>query len=116
MSAHQKQNLLDTLAQYLTSSDVLKHVMNSPGLDQKGGKTLSRDGTKAIFVGQNASKAGKSKNWRNKRNGKDNDSGSNSGKNGQGKGGKSKSKNTSVRKEFIYDRNILNQIYLEIGR
>ena len=95
MSQHQKQNLLDTLAQYLTSSDALKHVMNSPGLDQKGGKTLSRDGAKAIFVGQNASKAGKNKNWRNKKNG-GNESGSGSGKNGQGKGGKSKSKNNSV--------------------
>ena len=96
MSAHQKQNLLDTLAQYLTSSDSLKHVMNSPGLDQRGGKTLSRDGTKAIFLGQNGSKAQKSKNWRNKKNGGgDNDSGN--GKNGQGKSNKSKNKTNSVR-------------------
>ena len=101
MSQFQKQSLLDTLAQYLNSSDALKQVLNSPGLDQKGGKTLTRDGTKAVFVGQNTFKSGKKKGRFNKKGdqGKDGDNGGNSSKGGQSKKPK---KNNSVNQNSSY--------------
>ena len=96
MSQFQKQTLLDTLSQFLASSDPLKQVMNTPGLDKKGGKTLTRDGTKAVFVGQNTFKNGSAKKGRFGKkgdNGKDGDNSGNSGKNGQNNN-KGKKKNS----------------------
>ena len=80
MSAYQKQTLLDTLAQYTTSSDALKQVMNSPGADKRGGKIMSQDGTKAIFSNQNGFKSQREK----------------GGKRGQGEKGKKNNQNNQT--------------------
>ena len=95
MSQFQKQTLLDTLSQFLTSSEPLKQVMNTPGLDKKGGKTLTRDGTKAVFVGQNTFKNGPKKGRFGKKGdgNKDGDGTNTSGKGNNG-GNKNKKKNS----------------------
>ena len=90
MSQFQKQTLLDNLSQFLTSSDPLKQVLNTPGLDKRGGKTLTRDGTKAVFVGQNTFKNGQKKGRFNKK-GDHNKDGDNSTGKGNNKGKKKNS-------------------------
>ena len=90
--------------------------MNTPGLDKKGGKTLTRDGTKAVFVGQNTFKNGNKKGRFNKKgdHGKD---GNNSNKGGPSNN-KGKKKNSVIFPfkilSFIYIR--INLPFSEIGR
>ena len=90
MSSYQKQNLLDQLHQYLSSTEAMKAVMNSPGLDKRGGKMLTFDGTKSIYSNQNGFKNGvKAKNdWKKrgqKEKGKANNGQSNNKSPGQSK-------------------------------
>ena len=111
MSQYQKQTLLDTLTQYTTSGEALKAVMNSPGVDKRGSKILSSDGTKAIFSNQNGFRNSRGKN--NPKKGSGEQKKSPKGNQGQGSSGKStqgqpKAKKTKTEQVFNLNLSQLN--------
>ena len=94
MSSFQKQSMLDQLHEYLTSTEAMKGVMNSPGADKRGGKILSNDGTKAVFSNQNGFKNGS-------RNGPKNDWKKRGKKEKQGNQGKSNEQGSSSKSNQV---------------
>ena len=91
----QKQSILTLLSSYLSGSENVKKVINSPCLDFSSGKMLSYDGTK-VFNSNSRFNRGNRRNsnrGRGNRGGRNQDSGSNQGsKNDQS--GKSKKKHS----------------------
>ena len=93
ISQQQKQQLLDTLATYLSGQDNLKKVINSPCLD-KYGKFLSRDGQK-VFTSHNRFNSRRGRGGG--RGGGNNNSNRNDNRGGNGKSGRGRGKNNRGR-------------------
>ena len=84
---------MNQLSNYLSASDNVKKVINSPCLDTVGGKVLSYDGQKVFNAGNRRNRRGGFNN-QNGRNGgqRKNQSGNDNGKS-DGRGGKNKNNN-----------------------